>query len=139
MCIFAYKHTTFFNLGRFFKKWADNQCSLITKGSNYYIKHISLHLITIGVDWPEIGRLMEYLSCLIFAHTAFLLCIAKYRRHPCPASQTYSHQWYGQGQTLLDLTHQCANNTCNIVCWFCHYNIDSQVDTNEWISWQQWA
>ena len=40
MCISDYMQTTFFYLGRFLKKLADDQCSSITKGSIYYIKHM---------------------------------------------------------------------------------------------------
>ncbi len=38
-----FKQTTFFYLGKFLKKLADNQCSSITKGSIYHIKHDYVH------------------------------------------------------------------------------------------------
>ena len=72
MCISDYMEATFFYHGRYLKKLADDQCSLITKGSIYHIKHMSIQPFTKGVNWPEIGCLMEV--CLIFTHTAFLLC-----------------------------------------------------------------
>ena len=64
--------TTFFYLGRFQKKIPDDQCSSITKGSIYQIKHMAIQPFTMGVDSPEIGCLMEVsiLFHIINAHTA---------------------------------------------------------------------
>ena len=47
------------NYGRFLKKLADNQCSSMTKDSIFHIKHISIQPFTMGVDWAEIGCLIE--------------------------------------------------------------------------------
>ena len=56
--------TTFFYLERFLKKLADDQCSSITKGSSYHIKHMYIQPFTKLVDWPEIGCLMEVSTML---------------------------------------------------------------------------
>ncbi len=40
MCISHYMQTTFFYLGRFLKKIADDQSFSISKGSIYHIKHV---------------------------------------------------------------------------------------------------
>ena len=72
-----YIQTTSLYLRRFLKKLADDQCPSRTKGSIYSIKHISIQPFTMGVDWPEIERLMEVSICFIFAHTAFFLCAAE--------------------------------------------------------------
>ena len=67
----AYK-TTFFYLGRYLKKLADNQsdqCSSLTKRSIYYIKRIHIYnlLPHTVVDWPEIW-------CLMKVSTMFYIC-----------------------------------------------------------------
>ena len=56
VCIYIsdYIQNTFFYLGRFLKKLADNQCSPITKGSIYLIKHTSIKPFTMGKDLVEI-------------------------------------------------------------------------------------
>ncbi len=59
ICISDFMQTTFFYLGRFLTKLADDQCSSITKGSIYHIKHMYIHPFTTVVDWLEIGSLME--------------------------------------------------------------------------------
>ncbi len=59
MCISDNMQTTFFYLGRFLKKLADDQISSITKGSIYHIKHMSIQPFTMAMYWPEITRLME--------------------------------------------------------------------------------
>ena len=60
MYISDYIQTTFFHLGIFLKNFlADDQCSWNTKGSIYHIKHMSTQLFTMGVDWHEIGCLMD--------------------------------------------------------------------------------
>ena len=74
MYISDYVQTTFFYLGRFLKKISDDQCSILIKGGIYHIKHMSLQPLTMGVDRRELGCLMKYLLCLIFAPTASLLC-----------------------------------------------------------------
>ena len=61
-CLHNYRfhaNYTFFHLGKFLKKLADDQCSSITKGSIFYIKHMYIQPKTMGVDWPEITCLME--------------------------------------------------------------------------------
>ena len=50
MCISDYMQTTFFYLGRFLKKLADDQCFLISKGSIDHIKHMSIQPFTMDVD-----------------------------------------------------------------------------------------
>ncbi len=52
---FNFMQTTFFYLERFLKKLAEDQCSFITKGSIYHIKHMYIQPFTTVVDWPEIG------------------------------------------------------------------------------------
>ncbi len=56
--------TTFFYLGKFLKKLADDQCSSMTKGSIYHINHMYMQPFTTNVDWPEIGCLMEVSTLL---------------------------------------------------------------------------
>ena len=50
MCISDYMQTTFFYLGRFIKKLADDQCSSITKVSIYHIKHMSIQPFTMRLE-----------------------------------------------------------------------------------------
>ncbi len=79
MCISNYVQTTFFYLRQFLQKLEDDQCALITKGSIYHIKCMSIQPFAMGVDWPEIRCLMEVsIICLVFAHTVFLLCMAEW-------------------------------------------------------------
>ena len=67
--------TTFFYLQRFLKKFADDQCSFITKGS---IKRMYIQPFTTVGDWSEIGWLMEVSTMFyMFADTAFLLGTAE--------------------------------------------------------------
>ncbi len=67
-----FMQTSFFYLGRFLKKLGDDQCSSITKGSIYHIRHMYIHPFTTVIDFPEIGCLMEvsdyvlYLQILCF-------------------------------------------------------------------------
>ncbi len=65
-----YIQTTFFYLGRFLKKLADDHCCSITKDSIYDINHMYKQPFTTVVDWPEVWK---YLLRFIFADTAFLL------------------------------------------------------------------
>ncbi len=58
---------TLFYFGRFLKKLADDQCSSITKGSIYHIKHMYIHHFTTVVDWLENWHLME-------VSTMFYIC-----------------------------------------------------------------
>ena len=67
MCISDYMQATFFYLGKFLKKLADDQCSSISKSSIYYIKHRHIQSFSMGVDLPEIGCLME-------VSTMFYIC-----------------------------------------------------------------
>ena len=59
MCILDYIQNTFFYLGRFLKKLADDQYSSIIKDSIYHIKLISIQPFTMAVDWHGTGCLME--------------------------------------------------------------------------------
>ncbi len=59
MCISDHMQGTFFCLGKFLKKLADNQCFSITKGSIYYIKHMYIQPFNTEVDWAEICHLKE--------------------------------------------------------------------------------
>ena len=72
-----YMQITFFHLGIFLKKLADDQCSSITEGIIYHIKHnVSIQPFTIEIDWPEIGHLME-VSIMFDIYTyCVLLCRA---------------------------------------------------------------
>ena len=82
MCI-SHHTKNFFCLGKsVLKKLADDQCSFITEGSIYYIKHMHVQLFSMEVDWPEIWCLWKYLLCFIFAHTAFLLWGAEFLIKP---------------------------------------------------------
>ncbi len=74
MCIVHLDHTLsiFLWLEKFLKKYTNDQCSSITKGSIYHMKHMYKQSFSMGVDWPEIKHLN--LVCCTFAHTAFLLC-----------------------------------------------------------------
>ena len=76
MCISKYMQTTFFYLGKFLKKSTDDQCSPRTKDSIYHIKHMSIQPFTMGVDWPEIGRLVEVSIMLDICTYWVLLCTA---------------------------------------------------------------
>ncbi len=67
ICISDFMQTTFFYLGRFLKKLADDQYSSITKGSIKHIKHMYIHHFTTVVNWPEIGCWME-------VSTMFYIC-----------------------------------------------------------------
>ncbi len=73
---------SFFYHWRFSKKLADNQSSSITKYIIYHIRLMFIQPFITRVDWPGIEGLMEVsnLLCLIFAHTAFLLCRANYKQ-----------------------------------------------------------
>ena len=51
----------------------DDQCSLISKGSIYYVKLMSIQPFTMGVDWRGIGHNGR---CFTFAHAVFLLFTA---------------------------------------------------------------
>ena len=68
------KQTIFFNLGRFLKKLADDQCSSITKGSIYHVICTYIQPFTIAVDWPQ---------CFIFADTEFLPGAAELVNYSC--------------------------------------------------------
>ena len=57
---------TFFYHGKFLKNLADYQCSVITKESIYHIEHILIQPFIMGVDWPEIGCLMEVSRPIMF-------------------------------------------------------------------------
>ena len=61
----------FLLLWKILKKLADHQCSSITKGCIYYIKHMyiqnSRQHFSIEVDWPEIW-------CLMAVSTMFHIC-----------------------------------------------------------------
>ncbi len=50
LCASDYIQTTFFYLGRFLKKLADDQFSSVIKGSIYHIKHMPMQPFTMGVD-----------------------------------------------------------------------------------------
>ena len=57
MCILDHTLGTFFCLGKFLNKLADDQCSSVAKGSIYHINYMLIQLFTMGVDRPEIiGR-----------------------------------------------------------------------------------
>ncbi len=62
ICISDYMQSTFFLVGKFPKTEADDQCSSITKGNIYYMKHKCKQPFTTVVDWPEIWCLKIKLS-----------------------------------------------------------------------------
>ncbi len=92
MCISDYTQTTFFYLGRFLKKWADDHCSSILKAVSTISSIMSMQLFTIGVDWPEIRRLMEVSHYVWYLH---ILCIYF-------VGQTY---WYLLWIKMTNFTH----------------------------------
>ncbi len=59
--------TTFFYLERFLKKLAGDQCSSITKGSIFLIKHMYIQPFTTVVDWPKT-------ECWMEVSTMFYIC-----------------------------------------------------------------
>ncbi len=64
--------TTFYYFfsGRFLKKWPDNQCSSITKGSIYHIKHV--HIALYHTSWLTRNLMFNgsiyYVLCLQILH-----------------------------------------------------------------------
>ena len=68
MCILDHTQSTFFCLGKFMKKSADDQCSSITKWRIYYIKHMYIQ----PLSWKWIDQIFDgkwkYLLWFIFAH-----------------------------------------------------------------------
>ena len=78
MCILDHMQSTFLCCGKFMKNLADDQCSSVTKGNIYYIKHMYIHPFSKEVDWPENWCLKEVSNNMFhIAHTAFLLCEAE--------------------------------------------------------------
>ncbi len=72
-------HAEYFLLPwKFLKKLADNQCCSITKNSIYYVKHMYIQPFSMEVHWLDIWHYFNgsTVICLIFTHTAFLLCAA---------------------------------------------------------------
>ncbi len=67
MCILDHMQSTFFCLGKFLKKIADDQRSSTTKESIYCIKHMYIHPFSMEKVWPEIWRIME-------VSTMFYIC-----------------------------------------------------------------
>ncbi len=59
MCISNVMQTAFFYFGRLLQKLADDQYSSIPKGSIHHVKYMSIQPFTMGVDWLQIGYLME--------------------------------------------------------------------------------
>ena len=79
----------FLYLGKFLTKLAEDQCSSITIKAVSTISNICLYNVS-GL-WPEIACSMKVsILCLIFAHTAFLFCMAEMCLCVCKAidSQT---------------------------------------------------
>ena len=79
ICISDFIQTTFFYLGSFLKKLADDQCSSRTKDSIYHIKHNGVH--TTFYHSSGLTRNLTLNGCiyhvLYFAATAFLLGTAE--------------------------------------------------------------
>ncbi len=50
LCISDHTQSAFFCLGKFMKKLTDDQCSLLTKGSIYYIKYIYMQPFSMKVE-----------------------------------------------------------------------------------------
>ena len=97
MCISDCMEITIFYLGRFLKKFAVNQCSSITKGSIYHIKHNVHTTITTGVDWPEIGCLME-VSVMFDICTYYILTL--YGRNALLAKGMWKHFVYSLNRSV---------------------------------------
>ncbi len=99
MCISNLKQITLFYVRRFLKKLADDQCSLITKGSIYYCKPMSIQSFIMGVDWPEIGHIyyVWYLRILCFCKADLCIFMAR----GCPIKHTYPHTSGVSGDSIL--------------------------------------
>ncbi len=99
--------TTFFSLGRFLKKLADDQCSSITKGSIYHIKHIDIQPFIMGVDWPEIGRLME--ASIMFDICTYCLVTLYGRRSLATCTCFYKSRSQARNQDLIWVIILCKS------------------------------
>ncbi len=67
MCISGNTQSTSFFFGKFLKKLVYDQCSSITKGSIFHIKHMYIQTFSMEVDWPEICSVIE-------VSTMFYIC-----------------------------------------------------------------
>ena len=91
MYILDHTQSTFFCLGKFLKKIADDQCFSRTKGGICYMKHVYIQPFSLEVDWPKTLTFNGSIYCFIFALTAFLICEAattQYTGFSCGVSQT---------------------------------------------------
>ncbi len=79
ICISDFMQTTFFYLGGFLKKLADDHCFSITKGSIYHIKHVSIQ------PWIDLKLHVLYLQILRF-FMAWQMCDTCYQN-------TIWHSW----------------------------------------------
>ena len=130
-CISDYTQSTFSTfsyLGNFLKKLADNQCSSITNGSTSYQTYVHTTFYHWSALTWKLHIKWKYLLCLIFAHIAFLLCIADVymnfnstvcldyffslsfcilysRNYPQLCPDWYA--WRSHGNSGTHLVHQC--------------------------------
>ena len=121
--------TTFFHLGKFLKKLADNQCSSISKGSIYYIKHKYIQPFSMEGDWPEIYwnalkvnlllnikllqlnktiffHKIKFFSYLSIPHSCFSACYRKQTIYfVWPQKRTYSASKSCRKEVNLSMNH----------------------------------
>ena len=78
MCILDHMQSTLFCLWKLLMNLTDDQCSSITKGSIYHIKHTYIHPFNMEADWPEIWRIMEVSTVFCICTYCVLLCGADF-------------------------------------------------------------
>ncbi len=102
-------HTNYFLwTWRFLKKLTDDQCSSITKGSIYHIKHRSIQPFSMGVDWPEIVHLMEVsIMFNICTYCIFTWYMCQTLKMMAPVVSFFHHHTY---HTYLPYLHMCKQN-----------------------------
>ncbi len=93
--------TTFFYLGIFLKKLADDQCSSITKDSIYHINHMYILSFTTVVDWPEIWWLMDVSAMFYFCRY-------------CVFTWDGTHSLHEDGWELISFVDTIKIETCGI-------------------------
>ncbi len=109
MCISDYTQATFICLERFLNKLADDQCSSITKGSIYHIKHVHTTFYQVGElnrNWTFNGSIYHewYLRILHFhfvqqiqlrisKQTCFLISIYDSSSYSYDVTQSHLKIW----------------------------------------------
>ena len=80
MCILDHWHGTSFCLWKFLKKLADDQCSFITKGSIYFMKHMYIQPFSMEVDWPEIWCFNGSIYNVLYLYILCFYFVQQYNR-----------------------------------------------------------